>query len=107
MMFTVGKPSVPGHCQWVMGWHDMWVSSGPHKCNTTAIQEYFVLHLCGPLQYNAAIQLFYHLPKTRRLLAAVVKKLILQLYCVCADCCNTTEFLCYVIVVVLHLCGPL
>jgi len=23
------------------------------------------------------------------------------------ECCNTTKFLCYVIVVVLHLCGPL
>jgi len=33
-----------------------------------------VLHLCGPLQYNAAIQVFYNLQKTCRLLAAVVKQ---------------------------------
>jgi len=73
-------------------------SSGPHKCNTTTIQLqyknflqlHFALHLCGPLQYNAAIQVFYNLQKTCRLLAAVVKKLVLQLYCACVDCCNTS-----------------
>jgi len=26
--------------------------------------------------------------------------LVLQLYCACVDCCNTTKFSCYVIVVV-------
>ena len=65
-----------------------------------------VLQLCRPLQYNTAIQVFYNLQKTCRLLAAVVKKLVLQLYCDCADCCNTTKFLCYVIVVEMHLCRP-
>ena len=48
-----------------------------YNYNTTAIQEFFsciavVLHLCRPLQYNAAIQVFYNLQKTCRLLAAVV-----------------------------------
>ena len=83
--------------------------NSPHKCNTTAIQLQYknsciavVLHLCGPLQYSSAIQVFYNLQKTCRLLAAVMwKKLILQLYCACADCCNTTKFLCYVITVAL------
>ena len=44
------------------------------------------MQLCGPLQYNAAIQVFYSLQETRRLLAAVVKTCI---------------------AVVLHLCGSL
>jgi len=55
-----------------------------YNYNTTAIQEFFyciavVLHFCGPLQYNAAIQVFYNLQKTCRPLAAVVK----NLYCSC------------------------
>jgi len=55
-----------------------------YNYNTTAIQEFFsciavVLHLRGPLQYNTAIQVFYNLPKTCRLLEAVVK----NLYCSC------------------------
>jgi len=50
-----------------------------YNYNTTAIQEFFssiavVLHLCGPLQYNAAIQVFYNWQKTCRLLAAAVKQ---------------------------------
>jgi len=65
-------------------------------CNCTAI-----VRMRGPLQYNATIQVFYNLQKTCTLLAAVVKKLVLQLYCTCADCCNTTNLLCYVIAVVL------
>jgi len=77
-----------------------------YNYNTTAIQEFFsciavVLHLCGCLQYNTTIQIFYNLQKTCRLLAAVVKKLVLQLYCACVDWCNTTKFLFYSIVVVL------
>ena len=62
--------------------------------------------LCGPLQYNAAVQVFYNLQKTCRLFAAVVKKLVLRL-------CGLLQYnnffvLCYCscIVVVLHLCGP-
>jgi len=49
------------------------------------------------MQCKAAIQVFYNLQKTCRLLAAVEKKLVLELYCACADCCNTTKFfaLCY------------
>jgi len=59
-----------------------------------------VLHMCRSLQYKFST--------TCRRLAAVVKILVLHLYCACADCCNTTKVkvLCYVIVVVLHLCGP-
>jgi len=62
--------------------------SGPHKCNITTIQlqiqELFsciavVLHLCRPMQYNSAIQVFCNLQKTCRLLVAVVK----NLYCSC------------------------
>jgi len=69
-----------------------WSAQVQYNYNTIAIQEFFsctavVLHLCRPLQYNAAIQVFYNLQKTCRLLAAVVKKLC--------------------IAVVLHLCGPL
>ena len=75
------------------------------SCKTTCMAV--VLCLCGPLQYNAATQVLYNLQKTCRLLAAVVKQLVWQLYCACADCCNTTKFLCYFIVVVLHLCEPL
>ena len=58
-----------------------------YNCNTRIIFFLYcsLLHLCGPLQYNAAIQVFYSLQKTCRLLAAVVKKLVLQLYCTCAD----------------------
>jgi len=78
-----------------------------YNYNTTAIQGFspcvaVVLHLCGPLQYNAAIQVFYNLQKTCRLLAAVVKT-CKKLYCACVDCCNTTKCLCYFIVVVLQL----
>ena len=69
--------------------------SGPQKCSIQLqYKNYFligpivvVLHLCGPLQYNAAIQVFYNLQKTCRLLAAAVKKTF--------------------IAVVLRLCGPL
>jgi len=56
--------------------------SGPHKCNTTTVQLQYknfscitvVLYLCGPLQYNAAIQVFYNLQKACRLLVAVEKQ---------------------------------
>jgi len=84
--------------------------------STTAITElglelFFciavVLHFCRVLQYNAAIQFFYNLQKTCRLLAAVVK----NLYCSCIALVRTAaiqqNFLCYFIVVVLHLCGAL
>jgi len=50
-----------------------------YNCNTRIFSCIaVVLHLCGPLQYNAAIQVFYNLQKTCRLLAAVVEK---NLYC--------------------------
>ena len=55
------------------------------------------LHLCGPLQYSTAIQIFlYNLQKTCRLLATVVKKL----YCSCIVLVwmlqyNTIFVLCY------------
>jgi len=39
------------------------------------LQLYCTVVLCGPLQYNAAIQVFYNFQKTCRLLAAVVKNL--------------------------------
>ena len=46
-----------------------------YNCNTRFFSCItVVLHLCGPLQYNAAIQVFYNLQKTCRLFAAVVKK---------------------------------
>ena len=58
-------------------------SAQVHKCNTTTIQLQYknsctavALHLCGPLQYNAAIQVFYNLHKTCRLLAAAIKTCI-------------------------------
>jgi len=85
------------------------VAQVQYNCNSTIQLQYknfsciaVALHLCWTLQYNVAIQVFHNLQKTCRLLAAVMwKKLILQLYCACADCCNTTKFLCYVIIVVL------
>jgi len=43
-----------------------------------------VLHFGGPLQYNAAVQVFYDLQKTCSLLAAVVK----NLYCSCIALCG-------------------
>ena len=115
--------AVPCHChlshepgelaKWLS--HDdgtvKWSAQVQYNCNTRIFSCIaVVLHLHGPLQYNTAIQLqyntaiqvFYNSQKTCRLLAAVVKKLVLQLYCACADCCNTTKFLCYVIVVVLY-----
>ena len=59
-----------------------------YNYNTTTIQEFFsciavALHVCGPLQYNAAIKVFYNLQKT------------------CNSCKKTST------VVVLQLCGPL
>jgi len=92
--------------------------NSPHKCNTTAIQLQYknsciavVLHLCGPLQYNAAIQVFYNLQKTCTLLAAVVKKTCIA---VVLRLCGLLQYrkifvLCYCscIVVVLHLYGLL
>jgi len=59
-----------------------------YNYNTTAIQELFsriavVLHLCGPLQYSAAIQVYYNLQKTCRLLAAVVTTCIAVVLCLC------------------------
>jgi len=51
-----------------------------YNCNTRIFSCIaVVLHLCGPLQYTAAIQVFYNLQKTCRLLAAVGK----NLYCSC------------------------
>jgi len=51
-----------------------------YNCNTRIFSCIAVVfHLCGPLEYNAAIQVFYDLQKTCRLLAAVVK----NLYCSC------------------------
>ena len=79
--------------------------SGPYKCNATRMQLQYknvfssiavVLHLCGPLQYNAAIQVFYNLQKTCRLLAAVVKRTCIVVALLwSADCCNTTKFKLY------------
>ena len=78
--------------------------------------QFFLYCSCIALIRTPAIQCcntsFLQLAETWRLLAAVVQKPVLQLYCACADCCNTTKFLRYVIVcscivVVLHLCGPL
>jgi len=56
-----------------------------YDCNTRIFSCIAViLHLCGPLQYNAAIQVFYNLQKTCRLLAAVVKKTCIALVlCLC------------------------
>jgi len=77
-----------------------------YNCNTTIFSPIAVV-----FQFHFTV-LQYKFLKTCRLLAAVVRKLVLQLYCACADCCNTAFFVlfycnCSYIVVVLHLCGPL
>ena len=79
-----------------------------YNYNTTAIQELFscisavFLHLCRSLQYNAAIQAFYNLQKTCRLLAAVVKLVLQTSYCTFVDCklrqYNKIFVLCYLVV---------
>jgi len=57
-----------------------------YNYNTTTIKEFsscitVVLHLCEPLKYNAAMQVFYNLQKTCKLLAnAAAAK---NLYCSC------------------------
>jgi len=85
-----------------------------YNYNTAAVQEFFLVLQCGPLQYNDAIQVFYNLQKTCRL-AAVVRTWK-NLYCSCIALVRTAAIqenfifvLCYCsyIVVVLHLCGPL
>ena len=51
-----------------------------YNCNTRIFScVAVVLHLCGPQQYNAAIQVFYNLQKTCRFLVAIVKKLAIVL----------------------------
>ena len=69
-----------------------------------------VLHICGFPQYNSAIQVFYNLQKTCRLLAAVVKTCIAVVLRLCGLLQYNKIFVlfyCSCIVVVLHLCGPL
>jgi len=83
-----------------------------YNCNTRIFScVAVVLQLRGSLQHNAAIQVFYNLQKTCRLLAAVVKKTCIA---VVLRFCGLLQYnqifvLCYCscIVVVLHLCGPL
>jgi len=78
-----------------------------YNYNTTAIQElfsctYFYCTCVDPCNTTLQQKFSTTCRKTAgRLLAAVVKKLVLQLHC------NTTTFLCYIIAVVLHLCGSL
>jgi len=72
---------------------------------TTAIQEFFsciavVLHLCGPLQYNTVIQVFYNLLKKLQATCSSCK----NLDCSCTALVRTTAIqqnFCVVIVVVL------
>jgi len=75
---------------------------------------FFLYCSCIALVWISAIQRcstsFLQLAENLQATCSSCKKLVLQLYGTCADCCNTTKFMlfyCSCIVVVLHLCGPL
>jgi len=78
-----------------------------YNCNT----RIFLCCICTALVQTPAIQhcntSFLQLAENFQVTCSSCKKLVLQLHCARADCCNTTKFLCYVIVVVLHFYGPL
>jgi len=75
-----------------------------YNCNTR-IWIFFLYRSCIALVRTPAIQRcntsFLQLAENLQATCSSCKKLVLQLYCACADCCNTTKFLCYFIVVAL------
>jgi len=72
-----------------------------YNCNT----RIFFLYCCSCIAHvrTPAIQRsntsFLQLAENLQAICSSCKKLVLQLYCACAGCCNTTKFLCYFIVV--------
>ena len=75
-----------------------------YNCNT---RIFFMYCSCIALVRTSAIKCcntsFLQLAENLQATCSSCKKLVQQLYCACADCCNATKFLCYVIVVVLQL----